>query len=219
MNVDLRTAGYASQGVEELIAGGLGLSGDVVRWVLVGILGGGALVWCFKDASFRASPANLLGGLIIGLLIPAGWYITGVIGFDDFTPQPLMSFTFVAPSGETIQYLMIFSGATINFGIASVFGVILGSFLMSLATRSFNLEGFGDAHDMLRHSFGAALMGVGGVLALGCTIGQGITGMSTLALGSFLALGSIIFGGVLGMKYMEEGTIFGALRAMVPGRA
>ncbi len=219
MNVDLGTAGYTSQGVEELIAGGLGLGADMVRWALVAILGGGALVWCFKDAEFRASPANMLGGLIIGLLIPAGWYITGVLGFDEFEPAPLMSFTFVAPSGETIQYLMIFSGATINFGIASVFGVILGSFLMAMGTRSFNLEGFGDASDMLRHSFGAALMGIGGVLALGCTIGQGITGMSTLALSSFLALGSIIFGGVLGMKYMEEGSIFGALRAMVPGRA
>lgn len=218
-NVDLGAAGYTSQGVEELLGGGLGLDVDMVRWVVVGLLAGGALVWCFKDAEFRRTPANILGGLIIGALIPAGWYITGVVGFDEFEPQPLMSFTFVAPSGETIQYLMIFSGTTINFGIASVFGVILGSFLMALATRSFNLEGFSDARDMLRHTFGATLMGIGGVLALGCTIGQGITGMSTLALSSFIALGSILFGGVLGMKYMEEGSLFGALRAMVPGRA
>lgn len=214
-NVDLSGAGFASQGLEELIGTGLGLDIETMRWVLVALMAGGAVAWCFKDAGFRSSPSNILGGLIIGALVPVGWYITGVIGYDDFEPQPLTSFTFVAPSGESIQYLMTFTGSTINFGIAALGGVIVGSFLMSVATRSFNLEGFADSSDMLRHTVGAMLMGVGGVLALGCTVGQGITGMSTLALGSLLALVAIVFGGILGMKYMEEGSFAGALRALV----
>jgi len=109
---------------------------------------------------------------------------------------------------------MTFSGAKINFGIAAVGGVIAGAFAMAMATGSFRIESFTDASDMIRHLIGAALMGTGGILALGCTVGQGITGMSTLALGSAIALASIIAGGVYGMKYLEEGSFGGALAAM-----
>lgn len=213
-NIDLSSAGYTSQGMEELVAASLSLPLETVRWVLVALLAGGAILWCFKSAEFRASGRDIAAGLIIGALVPAGWYITGVVGFDDFEPQPLMSFTFIAPIGEAMQYLMTFTGSTIGFGVASVGGVIVGSLLASLGSRSFAWEAFGDSSDMLRHTVGAALMGVGGVIALGCTVGQGITGMSTLAFGSLLALGSIILGGVLGMKYMEEGTLGGAVRAL-----
>jgi hypothetical protein len=156
----------------------------------------------------------MAAGAIIGILVPAAWYATGVIGYDDFDPTPLGSFTFVNPTGESIMYLMTFSGATINFGIAVVGGVIAGAFVMAMATRSFQIESFTDANDMIRHLIGAALMGTGGILAMGCTIGQGITGMSTLALGSLIALAAIIAGGVYGMKYLEEGSLGGALAAM-----
>lgn len=213
-NVDLAAAGFASQGMEDLLATGFGLPTDIIRWGLVAVLAGGAIIWCFKDAEFRGSAADMTAGLIIGLMVPLGWYITGVVGFDDFDPQPLMSFTFIAPIGEAMQYLMTFTGSTIGFGVASVGGVIVGSFIASAASKSFAWEAFGDASDMMRHTVGAALMGVGGVIALGCTIGQGITGLSTLAFGSLLALGSIILGGVLGMKYMEEGSLGGAVKAL-----
>ena len=93
-------------------------------------------------------------------------------------------------------------------------GVIAGAFLMAKATGTFRIESFTDAADMLRHMLGGALMGTGGVMALGCTIGQGVTGMSTLALGSMLALLSIVGGGVLGMKYLEEGSLGGALTSL-----
>ena len=113
-----------------------------------------------------------------------------------------------------MQYLMTFTGSTINFGIAVIGGVIVGSFLMAMATGSFTLESFVDRNDLMRHLGGAMLMGAGGVLALGCTIGQGITGMSTLALGSLLAWLSILGGGYLGIRYLEEGSFGGALRAV-----
>lgn len=215
-NLDLSAAaGVSSQGLEALLAAATGLGADTLRWILVAVLAGGGIVWCFKDADFRSSPHDIIGGLIVGALIPAGWAITGIVGMDDFEPAPLGSFTFVAPAGETIQYLMTFTGATINFGIATVFGVITGSFIAALSTRSFHMEGFTDKTDMLRHTIGATLMGIGGVLALGCTVGQGITGMSTLAIGSVIALISIVFGGVLGMKHMEEGSLGGAFRALL----
>lgn len=214
VNVDLTASGYASQGIIEMVGTALGSEGDSVRIVIVAVVALALLAWCFKDADFRGSPRDIAAGLIIGALVPAGWYITGVIGHDDFDPVPLFSFTFVSPSADSLQYLMTYTGSTINFGIGTIGGVIVGSFLMAVATRSFQVEAFTDADDMGRHLLGAALMGIGGISALGCTIGQGITGMSTLALGSVLALVSIIAGGVYGMKYLEEGSLGGALRAV-----
>jgi hypothetical protein len=214
-NVDLARMGLKTQGLPDILGGLVGASGEPLRWTVAVAVALGLMAWCFKDADFRRSPLNLAAGVIIGLLVPAGWWITGVLGFDDFQPTPLASFTFVAPSGETVQYLMTFTGATINFGIAATGGVIVGSFLVAVATRTFRLEAFVDAPDMIRHLVGAAIMGFGGVMALGCTIGQGITGMSTLALGSVLALLSILLGGVYGMKYLEEGSLAGAARALL----
>jgi uncharacterized membrane protein YedE/YeeE len=214
LNLDLGKFGLATQGLDEMLARATGLAAGTARWVAALTIGGGLIAFSFKDPEFRGSPRDIIAGVLIGLLVTGGWYITGVLGNDEFDPVALASFTFVAPTGESIQYLMTFTGSTINFGIAAVGGVICGSFLMSLATRSFHLEAFSDANDMLRHLFGAALMGVGGVLALGCTIGQGLTGVSTLALGSWLALGSILAGGVLGLKYLEEGSLTGAVKAV-----
>ena len=108
---------------------------------------------------------------------------------------------------------MTFTGATINFGIAVVGGVIAGSFVSAKLGGDFRIEAFTDGADMARHMIGGAIMGVGGIMALGCTIGQGVTGMSTLALGSLIALLSIIAGGVFGMKYLEEGSLTGAATA------
>jgi hypothetical protein len=128
---------------------------------------------------------------------------------------PLASITFVAPVADSLQYLMTFTGSTINFGIAVVGGVIVGSFLMAVATGTFQIESFTDRSDLIRHLGGAALMGAGGVLALGCTIGQGITGMGTLALGSVIAWLSILAGGYFGIKYLEEGSFGDAIRAVL----
>ena len=109
---------------------------------------------------------------------------------------------------------MTFSGATINFGIAVVGGIIFGAFIAAKSSGEFKLESFTNADDMVRHIIGGAIMGVGGILAMGCTIGQGLTGMSTLSAGSLIALLSIITGGIYGMKYLEEGSFGGALKAM-----
>ena len=107
---------------------------------------------------------------------------------------------FIGPTGNTISYLMTFTGAEINFGIAVALGMIVGSFLYAAISGSFRIETFSNKSEMISHLIGAVLMGFGGVLSFGCTVGQGITGMSTLAMGSILVLISIIFGSALTMK-------------------
>jgi len=214
-NLDLQRSGLHSQGLPEMLAMITGLASPGLRAALTAAAVLSLLVYCFKDARFRRSPADITAGLVIGVLIPIGWIITGVVGNDPFEPAPLASFSFVSPIGDSLMYLMAFTGASINFGIASVGGVVVGAFVMALATSSFRIEAFTDTSDLLRHMGGAALMGIGGVLALGCTIGQGITGLSTLAAGSLLAFLSILAGAFAGLKYLEEGTLGGALRALL----
>ena len=216
-NINLVAADIPDQGLDTLIATAIGIESDgIVGWVVALLLGLGLIVYAFLGKSFRKSFDNIFAGLAIGLIIPAGWYVTGVIGFDDFDPVRMESYTFIAPTGESLMYLATFTGSTINFGVAAVFGVILGSFLYVVLTGRFRLETFSDRGDMLRHIFGGIAMGFGGVLALGCTIGQGVTGMSTLATGSLLSLISIIFGSALTMKIeyyrLEDLSFLAALR-------
>jgi len=200
-NINLAAAGVASQGIDTLISVAAGIENtSLLSWVVAAAIGGGLIVYAFASSTFRRSFDNILAGVVIGLIIPAGWYVTGVVGFDDFDPVRLESYSFIAPTGESLMYLMTFTGSTIDFGIAATGGVILGSFLYAISTRRFRIETFTDRADMLRHIYGGIAMGFGGVLALGCTIGQGITGMSTLALGSLLTLVSIIAGSAMTMK-------------------
>ena len=212
-NIELKTHGLANQNIGEIVGALLGVPASTARAVAAVALAAAFLVFCFKDAAFRGSATNIAAGLIIGLTAVAGWVITGIIAADEFNPVQLASITFVAAAGETLQYLMTFTGSTINFGIAVIGGVIAGSFLMAMATGTFRLESFADRSDLVRHLAGATLMGAGGVMALGCTIGQGISGMSTLALGSAIAWLSILAGGYFGLKYLEEGSFGGAIRA------
>jgi uncharacterized membrane protein YedE/YeeE len=213
-NVDLKTRGLDNQNLGEMAGAAIGLPAGPARAAAAAALALVFLIFCFKDAMFRRSGHNIAAGVIIGLLAVAGWVVTGILAADEFNPVPLASITFVAPVGESLQYLMTFTGSAINFGIAVVGGVIAGSFLMAVTTGTFQIESFTDRNDFVRHFAGGALMGVGGVMALGCTIGQGITGMSTLALGSLIAWLSIIGGGYLGIRYLEEGSFGGAIRAV-----
>lgn len=214
-SLDLKTFGVVSQALPDLLGRASGLDATMLRWTLALALPALLLIWVFRDARFRTKSILIFGGVMVGLIITGGWIVTGILGADDFEPVPLASMTFVAPVGNTLQYLMTFTGARLDFGISTVFGVILGAFMMAKATGSFRIEGFTSAQDLLSHILGGVLMGVGGVLALGCTVGQGLTGIATLALGSFVAVGGIVIGGILGVRYLEEGSLTGALRAML----
>jgi uncharacterized membrane protein YedE/YeeE len=157
----------------------------------------------------------ILGGVVTGLVIVGGWWVSGHLGYIAEDPNTLQeafagtnsgrmeSFSYVSPLAYTIELLMLWSdkSTTVTFGVAAVLGTIVGSAIVALATRQFRWEGFRDAEDTANHLVGGALMGFGGVTALGCTIGQGLSGVSTLALGSFLSLAAIIVGAVLALKY------------------
>lgn len=163
---------------------------------LVALVAAGALLFYALrlDDALPGRCLNLLGGVIIGALVTAGWYVTGTLGADEFEPVPVVSLTFVAPIGDVIQYAMLATGMSLRFGIVVVLGVVLGSFITALLRRQHQLAGFEQPRQMLRYMCGGALMGSGGALALGCSIGQGLSGLSTLSYSSMLAAGAIVLG-------------------------
>lgn len=193
-------------------------AGSALRAALALLIGGGLVAWSLASARFRKRGWLVAAGIGIGLIAAGGWAVTGILGADEFEPLPLASVTFVAPIGDSLVYLMTYTGAALGFGPSTVAGVILGAFLAAKAEGRFRLEGFTNTGDLLRHLGGGALMGFGGVLALGCTVGQGITGLSTLALGSVIAFAGIVIGGLLGIRYLEEGNLGAAFRALLPSR-
>ncbi|TNF33989.1 MAG: YeeE/YedE family protein, partial [Gammaproteobacteria bacterium] len=181
-------------------------------YVLAGIIALIMLVWVFLKQEFRGSFDNILGGAVIGGMIVLGWYFTAgstgqewlsEIEWAEVRPHAAgaQSFTFVAPSGQLYNYFIAeMRPNLITFALMGALGVFVGSLAWALISRSFRFEWFSSFGDFLRHAIGAVLMGIGGVLAMGCTIGQGVTGVSTLSLGSFMALISIIFGCAITMK-------------------
>ena len=200
LSIDLEAQEITSQGIETILAHLVGASGQTMAVIVALVLGLGTIIYALKDKDFRASADNILAGVTIGVLVVGAWYVTGVIGNDDFEPVPVEALTFIAPTGNTVNYLMTWTGAEINFGIAVVLGMIVGSFLYAISSGNFRVEAFANRADMRNHLIAGVLMGFGGVLSFGCTIGQGVSGMSTLALGSLVALLSIMLGSALTMK-------------------
>ena len=187
----------------------------ISRVLLAALIGGAMLVFIYSSRQFRASFDYTLGGVVTGLVVVGGWYVSGHIGHVAEDPNTLQeafvatntgrmeSFSFVAPFAFTLEYLMLWTDKSkiITYGIASAAGVVAGSAAYALATRTFRWEGFRDAEDTANHIVGGMLMGFGGITALGCTIGQAISGFSTLALGSIITFIAIVAGSAATMKY------------------
>ena len=178
----------------------LGLSPVAGRMIAASVLAAALIIFALAYAPFRQSPGQIAAGIIMGLLVAAGWYGTGYLGADDFNPVPVTSLTFIAPIADALQYIMLSTGSTLNFGIVTVFAVFAGSLVTALATGRFHLEGYQSPRHMLRSAGGAALMGAGGVMAFGCSVGQGLTGLSTLSLASFIAVAGILIGTAAGLR-------------------
>ena len=192
----------------------VGLSASNAGLVLASVLGLGLVVWALSGRDFVRLD-NLLAGLGIGAVIVAMWWVSGHLGYVAEHPETLQeaflatnsgraeALSFVSPVAYTLDWVMFFSDKAklLTIGIVSVVGVVAGSALYALVTRSFRWEGFRDAKDTANHLLGGALMGVGGVVAMGCTVGQGLSGISTLSLTSIVALAAIIAGCVAALKY------------------
>ena len=186
-------------------------------WVvlLAAAIAGAILAFVYASGHFRSSFDYTLGGVVTGLVVVGGWYVSGHVGYVAEDPNTLQeafvatntgrmeSFSFVAPLAFTLEYLMLWTDKSriITYGIASAAGVIAGSAAYALASRTFRWEGFRDAEDTAMHVLGGILMGFGGICALGCTIGQGISGFSTLALGSIITFGAMVTGSAATVKW------------------
>ncbi len=187
----------------------------VLAGLVLGVLFGGSLVlWALLRRDFRTAD-NLLAGVGIGAVIVGMWWVSGSLGYVSEHPETLQqaflatnsgraeSLSFVAPLAYALDWLMFFSDKSkvLTLGIVSVAGVVIGSALYAASSKSFRWEGFGGVEDVANHLVGATLMGVGGVTAMGCTVGQGLSGISTLSATSFVAVSAIITGAVAALKY------------------
>ena len=179
----LTPPGETADGARTALAYGLAL---LLAWV------------CFMDATFRASARDVTAGVIVGLLVAFGWAITS--GAD--APESL---NFAVPLGDAAA-LALGEGGRAGFALMAVPGVVLGAFLAVAWPWRLHVEFFADARDAAHTVTGAALMGLGGATALGCTIGQGVAGVSTLAAASLLAWAAIVAGALLGVRYLEAAT-------------
>ncbi|MHC2463990.1 YeeE/YedE family protein [Bradyrhizobium embrapense] len=202
MRIAMMQASQAAVSVNSVPAllAGAGLGAIPARMIAASVLSAVLILFAFAHAPFRKSPGQIAAGLIVGLLVAGGWYATGTLGADDFNPVPVTSLTFIAPIADALQYVMLSTGSTLNFGIVTVFGVFAGSLVTAVTTGRFQLEGYRSPQHMLRSAGGAALMGAGGVMAFGCSVGQGLTGLSTLSLSSFIAVAGIMLGTGAGLR-------------------
>jgi uncharacterized protein len=215
VNINLGERGWTDQGLGTALARVTGMDPRTALLAVAAVAAVALLAFVFKDRRFRANPTQIVGGLVLGALVVAGWYVSGHLGFGEnpetleevffaTNTRTLESLSFVAPLAFSLELLMLWTDASLHvtFGIASVLGIVAGSAVYALVSKSFRWEGFASMGDLRNQLVGAVLMGFGGVTALGCTIGQGLSGLSTLAMGSFIAVAGIVGGSVATLKYM-----------------
>ncbi len=189
-------------------------AGGTARAILVVAIAAALAFWALADGKLIRSPRLLASGLAVGAAIAFGWFATGWLADDEFDPVRVSSLTFVAPLGDTILYIATFSGARLNFGIGSVAGVIAGSFAAAMLARGFRWEACDDARELKRHMIGALLMGIGGIMSMGCTIGQGLSAFSTLAISAPMTMLAIACGARLGLEFTMTGEWLPAVRRL-----
>jgi hypothetical protein len=213
VSIDLASAGWKDQALPTLLARVSGIDGRTAQIAAASLTVPALLLFAFKDKRFRGNAAQWAGGTLLGLLVAAGWYLSGHIGYGEnpetletvfhgTNTRSLESLSFVAPAAYGLELLMLWTDKSLHvtLGIATVVGVVAGSAAMALATRSFRWEGFASLGDLRNQLAGAVLMGFGGVTAMGCTVGQGLSGLSTLAIGSFIAVAGIVAGSVATLR-------------------
>lgn len=174
-------------------------------WVSGLLIGAGILAFSAISTEIKRSPEVLFWGVVVGLAVVTGWAGTQWIATEGFNALPVVSHTFSSPLGETMLYLMTSSGGGLSFGVGSVTGVLVGAFVGSLIKGHFRWEACEDPRELRRQILGAAAMGVGAVVAFGCTIGQGISAFSVLAVSAPVTFLSILLGASIGLKQLITG--------------
>jgi len=197
--------------IAQIIGSAANLEPNMVAFAIAAVL---AIAMLLNGALLRHG-RYLITGIIVGLVVVFGWWITGVAAADPFDPQPLGSFTFAAPLGDTILFIMASTGTKLDFGIGAVVGVIVGAYVTTLAMRDFRWEACEDAIELKRQMLGGMFMGIGGVLALGCTVGQGLSAASALAVSAPIALVSMYVGSWFGLHFLVSGSWWAPLRSLL----
>lgn len=207
------------QDLGSMLGSATGLGAGPLRWLILLAFAGVVAWWLLRNrGSMKRS--HWLGGAMIGLLVPIAWYLTGHLGFVAEHPDTLEAtwlgtqshrpeaFSFTAPLAGALDLLTFWTDANTvaTFGVMLVFGVLLGSFLSALARREFRLASFESPAELVNHLIGGTLMGFGGVTAMGCSIGQGLTGLSLLSAGAMLAVAGIVFGAWLALRWQFSGS-------------
>jgi hypothetical protein len=210
--LSLRLPEDTNQTLTSLLISG---TGTVTRAILIASLAIAIAAWALVDGKLMRSPRLLASGFAVGAAVAFGWFATGWLADDEFDPTRVSSLSFVAPLGDTILYIATFSGTRANFDVGSVVGVIVGSFAAALLSRGFRWEACDDARELKRHMIGALLMGTGGVMSMGCTIGQGLSAFSTLAVSAPITMLAIACGARVGLEFTMTGEWLPAIRRIL----
>ncbi|MFM8900280.1 MAG: YeeE/YedE family protein [Burkholderiales bacterium] len=204
------------QDLPSLLALASGWSRPQCAGLLAVVLAAVLMIWVCSSPSGRER--SVWGnGVLVGLIVVLAWWVSGRLGYVAEDPNTLEeaflatnskrmeALSFVAPVAYTLDWLLFFSDSArvLTLGVVSVVGVVLGSAASALTSRSFRWEAFRGVDDLASHLVGGVLMGVGGVTAMGCTVGQGLSGISTLSLGSFTALFGIMSGAWIALRWQR----------------
>ena len=197
---DVETNASSPQGFTQI------LSGIGVSPLVTGLVAGGALlIVALSKAEMRASPAHIFWGAVVGVAVVSGWLGTFWVAANGFVAEPIETHSFAAPIGDTIFYSMTASGNALSFSVGSVVGVVIGAALGSYSKGHFRWEACEDPRELRRQLLGAGIMGPGAILAVGCSVGQGISAFSVLAFSAPVAFISIFLGAAFGLRQLITG--------------
>lgn len=205
--IDLSSFGGQSLAAIASHLAGIDLAIPVAAAVALALFG-----WIFASAAYRRQWSSIATGATIGLVIGFGWWATSFAAENSFEIVQIEAGSFVVPVADTILQIVTFTGILPDYGVGLVIGVVAGSAACALWKHDVRWEACDDARELSRHLAGGLLMGVGGVFAMGCTIGQGVTAVSALAISAPVVLASIFLGARMGLAHLIEGSFLGAFR-------
>ncbi|MCO5160694.1 MAG: YeeE/YedE family protein [Mesorhizobium sp.] len=190
------------------------IAGTDISIIVAGAVALALLGWVFFDARYRREFGSIAAGATVGLVIAFGWWATSYAAANSFDVVQIEAGSFVVPVADTILQIITFTGVLPDYGIGLVLGVVAGAAARAWRQRDVRWEACDDARELSRHIAGGVLMGIGGVFAMGCTIGQGVTAVSALAISAPVVMLSIFLGARMGLAYLIEGSAFGAFRSL-----